>query len=333
MALYVISVVAAGLAVLIWSLGQLYVEPPNRDFLYLLALTLASSILPIKLPNVSANISVSETFIFVGTLRYGAPVGVPLVFLDALIICFRMARRGTAWQKIVFSLAAPALSLAAAAAALFHFTHSRPLAWVAVPDRPAIWLFFLGVLAFTAVYFLLNTGLIAVAIAIDKQMNVFRVWRQNFSTLGLNYAAGTSIAVLLVYNTADIQWAFLFFVFPLLLVLYLTYRWTTERVQQAERHVAEMTRGHLLLQMGRLHDAAVVLNGRFDLHGPPVVNVEDATGVVALGRLALHTGDGRRVRQTSEIAKTMLNESTPGVRRHATWLLSLQATADGDDRR
>jgi DNA-binding CsgD family transcriptional regulator len=97
-------------------------------------------------------------------------------------------------------------------------------------------------------------------------------------------------------------------------------------------HVAEMTRGHLLLQMGRLDDAAVVLNGRFDPHGPPVVNVVDATGVVALGRLALHTGDGRQGRQTSEIATTMLNESTPGVRRHAAWLLSLQATADGDPR-
>ena len=242
MALYVAAVVGAGSLLLIQSLRNLYAEPPNRDFLYLLALTLASSILPIKLPNISANISVSETFIFVGTLRYGSPVGVPLVFLDALIICFRMARRRTAWQKMVFSLAAPSLSLAAAATALFHFTHSRPLAWVSVADRPPIWVFFLGVLGFTAVYFLLNTGLIATAIAIDKQTNVFRVWRKNFSTLGLNYAAGTSIAVLLVYNTADIQWAFLCFVFPLLLVLYLTYRWTTERVQQAELHVAEMTR-------------------------------------------------------------------------------------------
>jgi DNA-binding CsgD family transcriptional regulator/DNA-binding Lrp family transcriptional regulator len=97
-------------------------------------------------------------------------------------------------------------------------------------------------------------------------------------------------------------------------------------------HVAEMTRGHLLLQMGRLDDAGAVLNGRFDLHGPPVVNVVDATGVVALGRLALHTGDGRELRQASEIAKTMLKESTPVVRRHAAWLLALRSTAEGDPR-
>jgi DNA-binding CsgD family transcriptional regulator len=97
-------------------------------------------------------------------------------------------------------------------------------------------------------------------------------------------------------------------------------------------HVGEITRGQMLLQWGRLDDAGAVLDGRFDPHGPPVVTVMDASGVTALGRLALHTGDGRQVRQTSEIAKAMLNESTPGVRRHAAWLLSLQATAAGDPR-
>ena len=41
-----------------------------------------------------------------------------------------------------------------------------------------------------------------------------------------------------------------------------------------------------------------MLDGRFDPHGPPVVTVMDASGVAALGRLALHTGDGRQVRRT-----------------------------------
>ena len=98
-------------------------------------------------------------------------------------------------------------------------------------------------------------------------------------------------------------------------------------------HVGEITRGQMLLQLGRLEDASVMLDGRFDRHGPPVVTVMDASGVVALGRLALHTGNARQVRQTSEIAGRMLTESTPGVRRHAAWLLSLQATADGDPTR
>ncbi|MDX6401628.1 MAG: hypothetical protein QOF27_2234 [Gaiellaceae bacterium] len=97
-------------------------------------------------------------------------------------------------------------------------------------------------------------------------------------------------------------------------------------------HVAEITRGQLLLQMGRLDDALLMLDRRFELHDAPVTTPMDAAGVVALGRLALHTGDDRQLRQTSEIARTMLNESTPGVRRHAAWLLSLQAMALGDER-
>jgi DNA-binding CsgD family transcriptional regulator/tetratricopeptide (TPR) repeat protein len=95
-------------------------------------------------------------------------------------------------------------------------------------------------------------------------------------------------------------------------------------------HVGEITRGQMLLQLGRLEDASVMLEGRFDPHGFPIVTAMDASAVVALARLALHTGERRQVRQTGEIAKAMLDESTPGVRRHAAWLLSLQATADGD---
>jgi DNA-binding CsgD family transcriptional regulator/tetratricopeptide (TPR) repeat protein len=97
-------------------------------------------------------------------------------------------------------------------------------------------------------------------------------------------------------------------------------------------HVAELTRGQMLLQLGRLEEAYVLLEGRFDPHGPAVTTTMDASGLAALGRLALHTGDARQVRQTTEIAKTMLNETTPGVRRHAAWFLSLAATADGDPR-
>jgi DNA-binding CsgD family transcriptional regulator len=97
-------------------------------------------------------------------------------------------------------------------------------------------------------------------------------------------------------------------------------------------HVAELTRAQMLLQLGRFEDLSVVLDGHLDPHGPRIVTVMDAAGVVALGRLALHTGDVRQARQTSETAQTMLEESTPGVRRHAAWLLSLKATVDGDPR-
>src|SRR5262252_3543402 len=80
---YIAAVVAAGAIGLIVSISRLQGHQPDfEQFYYLLVLTILSSFIPVKLPNVSANISVSETFVFAGTLLYGAAAGVPLVFID-----------------------------------------------------------------------------------------------------------------------------------------------------------------------------------------------------------------------------------------------------------
>ena len=93
----------------------------------------------------------------------------------------------------------------------------------------------------------------------------------------------------------------------------------------------EAGRGRQLLQMGRLSDAAAALEARFTPDfAPQVANVPDAAGIVALGRVALHTGDQPMRRRAREIAQVMLEQSSPGVRRHAAWLLALLAMAEGD---
>jgi DNA-binding CsgD family transcriptional regulator len=83
--------------------------------------------------------------------------------------------------------------------------------------------------------------------------------------------------------------------------------------------------------MGRLPDAAAILEEHFTPDAAhQVVSVLGAAGVGALGRVALHTGDRGLARQAAEIAHVMLDQSVPGVRAHAAWLLALQAMADGD---
>jgi DNA-binding CsgD family transcriptional regulator len=96
-------------------------------------------------------------------------------------------------------------------------------------------------------------------------------------------------------------------------------------------HLFETWRGRQLVQLGRLGDAAAILEGRYspeDAH--LVVGALDAASVVALGRIALHRGDRRQTEQTGAIARVMLETGAPGVRRHAAWLLALQAMAEGD---
>jgi len=93
----------------------------------------------------------------------------------------------------------------------------------------------------------------------------------------------------------------------------------------------ETWHGRMLLRAGRLSEARAVLEGRFALEdGTHAAAVLDAAGIVALGRLAIHTGDARQARRLGDIAQVMLERGTPAVRRHAGWLLSLFAIAEGD---
>jgi DNA-binding CsgD family transcriptional regulator len=96
----------------------------------------------------------------------------------------------------------------------------------------------------------------------------------------------------------------------------------------------ETWRGRQLFQRGRLSDAAAALEGRFDPEdADAVVGALYAAGIVALGRVAIHTGDERRKRATAEIAKVMVETGTPANRRHGAWLLALQAMANSDPSR
>ncbi|HEX9526746.1 MAG TPA: hypothetical protein VF951_04550, partial [Streptosporangiaceae bacterium] len=112
----------------------------------------------------------------------------------------------------------------------------------------------------------------------------------------------------------------------------------TEGIRSAQRarqgwavHLFETWRGRQLVQLGQLADAAAALEGRFapdDAH--LVVSSLDAASVVALGRVAIHTGNQRQAAITAAIATVMLQSGVPAVQRHAAWLLSLQAQAGGD---
>jgi DNA-binding CsgD family transcriptional regulator len=113
---------------------------------------------------------------------------------------------------------------------------------------------------------------------------------------------------------------------------------TVDGIAEAERsrqawalHLLETWRGRQLFKLGRLDDAAPVLEGQL---GPEeedrLAGLLDAAGIVALGRVALHRGDDEQLQRTTALARTMVGEGPPGFRRHASWLLALGAMAAGD---
>lgn len=236
--LYIGAVGIAGATVVAFSLGDVVQQPAawREQFLSLVFLTVLSGLLPVKLPTVNVSISISETFVIAGTLLFGPAGGTVLVLLDALFISIRLYLAGALrWQQVLFNLAAPPVSVWVAA----HISGLVPL-WQTDPHFDGR--FMVTLAAFTTIYFLLNSWLITFALALQRRLKPTTIWRNHFVDLLINYGAAASVASLLVYNTRSVKVEFVAAIAPLLLMLYLTYKWSNRRIEVEREKVTELNR-------------------------------------------------------------------------------------------
>ena len=211
-------------------------ESIGYQWLFLAGLTLVSGSFTVRLPSVPATISISETFVFTSILLFGAGAGTLTVALDSLVISFWLSRRRPEPIRLLFNLSAPALSVWVAAHLFYLTSGAQPL--IAEPTQ--ISELVPSLLLTTAVYFLLNSWLTAFAISFERGLKPFIVWRENFLWLSVNYFGGASLASLLVVYTRDIDFTYLGIIVPLLLVMYLTFKTSMARVEDAKKHLDEM---------------------------------------------------------------------------------------------
>lgn len=235
---YIACVCLAGLAVIAVSLPSVINQPGQWriQWLSLVCLTALSGLLPVKLPTVNVSISISETFVIAGTLLFGPAGGTVLVLLDAFFISARLYLSGALrWQQVFFNLAAPPVSVWIAA----HLAGITPV----LGTTPAFdGRFILSLGAFTTAYFILNSWLITFALALQRRQKAGAIWRRHFVDLLINYGAAASIASLLVYNTRTVRFEYVAAIGPLLLMLYLTYKWSNRRIEVEREKNAELNR-------------------------------------------------------------------------------------------
>ena len=238
---YLGTVIVSGLAAVASSLLDAQHNPLPLPWYLLAALTFISGSATVNLPTAGASISVSETFVFASVLLFGPSAGTITVALDGLVISFWMAKRRPEWYRALFNMAAPAASIWVAAQLLFAIAGIEPLF-----NRPSsINALLLPLIIFTVTYFGLNSWLIAFAVAFEARISPYKIWRQNFLWLSLNYFSGASVALLLVAYSNNVDLRFVGVIVPLLFVLYLTFKTTMGRVQDATSHVQQLNRLYL----------------------------------------------------------------------------------------
>lgn len=247
--IYVLIVISAGLAASVASIRSVFLTPPpGNDWYYLTFLTLFSGFLSVRFQSIGARFSVSETFVFSGTLIYGQAVGTVLVLLDALVLSGKIwyTKRRLDVVQTPFNLAAPPLSVWLAASVLQSIAGPAPLTL-----ESSVWVFVYGLGVFTVLYFALNSGLVALAIALTRSSTPIDVLKDLGQTwwgikhLFFNYLAGASIAALLASGGNPNVAVRLLVIIPLMAVFYLTYRQSARQVDEMQDRLDAIEKVHM----------------------------------------------------------------------------------------
>ena len=258
---YILVVVAVGALTVVEAVYGLVSQDTGWRWLVLAVLTFLSGSATLKLPSLPATISVSETFVFTSVLLFGASAGTLTVALDAFVISCWSYRRGDPFYKIIFNLFALPLTIWVAAHVYFALPGVEPLFRNQNVQISAL---FLPLALLATLYFLLNSWIITFAIALEGRLSPLRIWREHFTFLSLNYFGGASVAFLLVNYSRDLDFKYVLLIAPLLLVLYLTFRWQIGRAVDANRHLAELNN----LYMSTIETLAMAIDAKDQItHG------------------------------------------------------------------
>ena len=230
-----------GVCVLGWALLDLILVPPAPAWLALAALTVLTGWFTVKIPSLVARLSVSEPFVFAATLWFGPSVGAVTAALDALIMSLWLLPNLKTPHRVIFNVSVLVISIWTASQGFFALAGIDPRA----PVYNSLADFVLPLYLFTACCFLLNSGLVAIAISFERGQSAFKVWREHFLWLSLNYFGGASVAAVLVVYAKQMDWAVIGVIVPLLAISYLTFRTTLGRLEDAHDHLGEVNRLYL----------------------------------------------------------------------------------------
>jgi putative nucleotidyltransferase with HDIG domain len=232
--IHVGAVIVLGIITLATSIHSMAITPPPLNALLFAAFGLVAGASAVKIPGVSALVSASDTFFIASAMIYGPGPAMVALAIDSAALT---RRRGYDTRRLLFNATQPAFSLWTAthvfqvlAGETSALSPSTQITGVIVP-----------LAAMTTVYFGLNSGLTAVAIALESRKPLLTVWKR-LLPLAVNYIAAASAAFcfVIVMRTAGVLAASA--VIPLVLVLHVTLRSILGRLSDAETHIKTVDR-------------------------------------------------------------------------------------------
>jgi len=231
---YWLTILVAGTACILWAGTAWQIRSENLlQFCIYLAAAVCASGLKIKLPGILGTLSMNYLFIIVGLLELQLEsailIGVASVLAQVLI----RPRANPTWEQVLFSALSIPLPIAAADGVL----RIHPLQTL---DPTGC----LALVSASMVYFLINTSIVAGIIGWTTRQHPVVVWKENFIWTSPQYLVGGTLAGALHLIDKLVHWQGLLLAGPPLYLVYRSYSLYLGRVDEQQKHIAEMAQLH-----------------------------------------------------------------------------------------
>ena len=248
-----LGIIALGLvACVISAYGLDWEYLDHRFWLLAIATITLGSRLCVRIPRVSGQVTVTDTFIFLTMLMFGGEAAVLLSATESFLSSFRVSKK---WTVRLFNSGAAAIAYFCTMSTLqFCFGPMRDLSGADYTSE-----FILAVCLMALIQFALNSTMVMAGVALKSGQPIWQTWKQNFLYSSITYFAGASAAATIA-KLIDVMGFYAFIATtPIIAIVYITY-WTylknvetkTTQIEQAQRHVEELS--HNIAEQERISD-------------------------------------------------------------------------------
>ena len=261
---YVHAVVLAGALVLVEAAFETVRTPHPIQWLALAGVAMVAGSFRLTFASQAAAIAIDEdTFVIATALLFGPG---PATLVLAASACVFSFRRRMPSRQIAFNTASIGASIWIGSHAFFMIAGVAPLS----QSRPALGALLLPLLAMTTIYFVLNSGLTAIAVGLDTRQSPIHIWRRHFQWLSISYLAAASLAFFMVLLIQRVSVPAMLVVAPVLVVFHMTLRSSFGRVEDARLHLTDMDR----LYLSTVETLAMAIDAKDDVTHSHVVRVQ-----------------------------------------------------------
>ena len=311
-------VTGTGCLAFIYSVTRIDLTAIDSRFAVLVTMALLlTSRITVPIPRFSSQISVSDTFVFLVLLLYGAPAAIIVGAIEAFLSSLRFSRK---LKTVAFNWASAAVSIfitSSVIEALFGDV-------VALRAHPFTARFVTAICTMALTHYAANSGIVAIAAALKTDQPIWQTWHKHYLWTSITYFAGAfaaGVITALVYFIG----AYAFVVtLPIIAIIFLTYRTYLKHVEtsadqaaQAEKHVKELS--HYITEQERIREQFSQME-KLSALGELASGVahdfnNTLAGILGRAQLLQRTDDPEKIRRGLEIIIKTAEDGAKTVKR------------------